>query len=100
MNNARKYFRIFLPYQFTGTTFCNLSIYSFETLNVYFPYSNVSKENYSFSDYPFPDETEDFPHNAVMADYVRDYTKHFGVDKLIKFHMQVNKLTRKGWCKL
>ncbi|XP_038050022.1 flavin-containing monooxygenase 5-like isoform X2 [Patiria miniata] len=55
---------------------------------------NVSKYNYCFSDYPFPDETPDFPHHSHMARYVDDYTTHFGLDKIIRFQMKVVSLTR------
>ncbi|XP_033637687.1 dimethylaniline monooxygenase [N-oxide-forming] 5-like isoform X1 [Asterias rubens] len=61
-----------------------------------FTHINVSKYNYCFSDYPFPDDVPDFPHHSQMAKYVNDYTTHFGLDKIIKFQMRVILLSKSG----
>ena len=58
--------------------------------------SNVSKYNYAFSDFPFPEEIPDYPHNTQMATYVKDYVQHFGLEKLIHYHTQVNEITKSG----
>ncbi|KAL3846575.1 hypothetical protein ACJMK2_017551 [Sinanodonta woodiana] len=57
---------------------------------------NVSKYNYCFSDFPFPDNVPDYPHNTDMAQYIRDYMIHFKLDKLIKFNTKVFKIERQG----
>lgn len=61
-----------------------------------FTHINVSKHNYCFSDYPFPDDVPDFPHNEDMSAYVRSYVEHFGINKLIRFHKHVKELKRIG----
>ena len=73
-------------------TFCFIF---FPAVFVFF-FSNVSKYNYCFSDYPFPDDVPDFPHHSQMAKYVNDYTTHFGLDKIIKFQMRVILLSKSG----
>ena len=59
-------------------------------------FRNVSTQNYSFSDFPFPEGTTDYPHNQEMSKYIHDYVKHFDVDKLIRFHTEVNSVEKKG----
>jgi dimethylaniline monooxygenase (N-oxide forming) len=56
----------------------------------------VSKYNYCFSDFPFPDDVPDYPHNKDMAKYIKDYATNFGLDKYIKFFTKVTKLERTG----
>ena len=65
-------------------------------LQLIFLCRNVSKQNYSFSDFPFSDTVSDFPHNVDMENYIRDYFHHFQLDKLVRFHTQVNKLEKIG----
>ncbi|KAJ8309767.1 hypothetical protein KUTeg_011632 [Tegillarca granosa] len=57
------------------------------------------KYNYCFSDFPFGDSVPDYPHNVDMAKYIVNYTKHFELDKLIKFNRRVTGLekTDDGW---
>ncbi|XP_048744656.2 flavin-containing monooxygenase 5-like isoform X2 [Ostrea edulis] len=57
-------------------------------------YINVSKYNYCFSDFPFPDDVPDYPHNKDMAQYIKDYATNFGLEKYIKFFTKVTKLER------
>ncbi|CAH1781107.1 unnamed protein product [Owenia fusiformis] len=57
---------------------------------------NVSKQNYCFSDYSFPDDATDFPHNTEMRDYIYGYVKHFKLNEIIEYNTQVEKLERKG----
>ncbi|XP_041354135.1 flavin-containing monooxygenase 5-like [Gigantopelta aegis] len=61
-----------------------------------FTHINVSKHNYCFSDFPFPDDVCDFPHNTDMANYIVDYTKHFKLNDLIHFHIKVLHVERKN----
>ncbi|XP_078614603.1 flavin-containing monooxygenase 5-like isoform X2 [Branchiostoma floridae x Branchiostoma japonicum] len=56
---------------------------------------NVSKHNYSFSDFPFPDDVPDYPHHSHMAKYIADYVMHFGINEVISFQTQVNKMEKK-----
>ncbi|XP_060083332.1 flavin-containing monooxygenase 5-like, partial [Ylistrum balloti] len=57
---------------------------------------NVSKYNYCFSDYPFPEDTPDFPHNTDMAKYIQDYCQKFDVYKHIHFNRKVLMVERLG----
>lgn len=57
---------------------------------------NVSKYNYCFSDYPFPENVADYPHHTDMAKYIVDYTQHFNLPELIRFHTKVLKVEQKG----
>ncbi|PLB48451.1 dimethylaniline monooxygenase 3 [Aspergillus steynii IBT 23096] len=41
--------------------------------------SNGSKHRGCFTDFPFPDETPDFPRAADMAKYLVSYAEHFGL---------------------
>ncbi|XP_071949689.1 flavin-containing monooxygenase 5-like [Antedon mediterranea] len=61
-----------------------------------FTHINVSKHNYSFSDFPFPEDVPDFPHNRDMAQYINDYVVNFGLDKLIHFNTKVDRVERSG----
>lgn len=54
-----------------------------------FTHINVSKYNYCFSDFPFPDKAPDYPHNTDMANYIVDYMKHFNIQECIRFHTKV-----------
>lgn len=54
-----------------------------------FTHINVSKYNYCFSDYSFPEGTTDFPHHSEMYKYVRSYTENHGLFEKIKFKTQV-----------
>jgi len=64
-----------------------------------FTHINVSKYNYCFSDFPFPDDAPDYPHNADMASYIVDYVNHFKISELIKFNRKIIsvKKTETGW---
>ncbi|KAJ8022293.1 Dimethylaniline monooxygenase [N-oxide-forming] 5 [Holothuria leucospilota] len=61
-----------------------------------FTHINVSKQNYCFSDFPFPEHVPDYPHNEDMAEYIRSYTSHFNLYDAIRFHTEVVSLERKG----
>ena len=56
----------------------------------------MSKYNYAYSDYPFPDDTPDFPHHSVMSKYIHDYVKHNALDKNIRFNLEVVSVEKKG----
>lgn len=59
-------------------------------------FSNVSKHNYCFSDFPFPDDVPDYPHNKDMAKYIKDYAAHFKLQEYIQFLTKVKKLEKTG----
>ena len=48
-----------------------------------FTHINVSKQNYVFSDFPFPDDVPDFPHHSQLLKYFRDYATQFKLMKHI-----------------
>ncbi len=44
-------------------------------------------------DYPFKKGVQDYAHHTEMLAYLRGYAENFDVDKLIRFHSKVTKLT-------
>lgn len=64
-----------------------------------FTHINVSKYNYCFSDFPFPDDVPDYPSHSHMAEYIRSYAKHFDVERHINFNTEVIKIEKasEGW---
>ncbi|XP_076098943.1 flavin-containing monooxygenase 5-like [Mytilus galloprovincialis] len=61
-----------------------------------FTHINVSKYNYCFSDFPFPDDVPDYPHNVDMAKYIKSYTNHFKLNEIIKLYRKVVSIERQG----
>lgn len=61
-----------------------------------FTHINVSKYNYCFSDFPFPDDAPDYPHNKDMANYIVDYMKNFNLQDDIRFHRKVAAVEKIG----
>lgn len=61
-----------------------------------FTHINVSKFNYAFSDFPFPEEVPDFPHNKDMCQYIHDYADHFGLTNIIEYHAMVTSVEQIG----
>lgn len=59
-----------------------------------FTHINVSKHNYCFSDFPFPDDVPDYPHNKDMAKYIKDYAAHFKLQEHIWFFTKVKRLEK------
>ena len=59
-------------------------------------FSNVSKYNYCFSDYPFPEEATDYPHHQEMEQYIVDYAQHFKLPELIRFNTKVVSIRQIG----
>jgi dimethylaniline monooxygenase (N-oxide forming) len=56
----------------------------------------VSKYNYCFSDFPFPDDTPDYPHNTDMAKYIVDYVQNFNLEDDIRFRRKVLDIEKIG----
>ncbi|XP_008846479.1 dimethylaniline monooxygenase [N-oxide-forming] 5-like [Nannospalax galili] len=50
---------------------------------------NTSKEMTAFSDYPIPDHYPNYMHNSKLMEYLRMYTRHFGLLKHIQFQTKV-----------
>jgi hypothetical protein len=48
-----------------------------------------SRRTTEYSDYPMPAHYPDFPSRAQMVDYLRDYTRHFGLRPNIEFGAKV-----------
>ena len=64
------------------------------------PFDRVaSKQNDCFSDFPFPDHVPDYPSHTHMAEYIKSYTKRFGLEKHICFNTKVVKIEKvaEGW---
>jgi len=61
-----------------------------------FTHINVSKYNYSFSDFPFPDSTPDYPHHSDMAKYIKDYANHFKLMERVHFRVKVIQVEKTG----
>eukprot|EP00937_MAST-01D_sp_MAST-1D-sp2_P003262 g3262.t1 len=59
-----------------------------------FTHINVSKQNYSFSDFPFPPGVPDFPHHTHMARYIESYVQRFSLRPRIRFGQRVVALER------
>ena len=59
-----------------------------------FTHINVSKHNYCFSDYPFPDDTPDYPSHEQMASYINSYAEHNRLRERIAFGTEVTVLRR------
>lgn len=54
-----------------------------------FTHINVSKYNYCFSDYPFPDEQAEFMHHEHIYKYVKSYCDHHSLFDRMLFEHQV-----------
>ncbi|CAI4227124.1 unnamed protein product [Auanema sp. JU1783] len=55
---------------------------------------NTSKEMTAYSDFPPPPETANFMHNTEMYKYLKDYAKHHGLMKYIKFNHTVQNVEK------
>src|SRR5512147_1558982 len=51
--------------------------------------TNNPRETYEFSDYPFPETTDDFPSAEQVRSYLKSYAVHFGLIPLIRFSTEV-----------
>ncbi|CAG5136608.1 unnamed protein product [Candidula unifasciata] len=61
-----------------------------------FTHINVSKYNYAFSDFPFPESVPDYPHHSDMAKYIKDYASHFALNELVHFNLRVVGIEQEG----
>ena len=51
--------------------------------------TNTSKETMAFSDFPMPEHYAQFMPNSQYLQYLRDYAKHFGLVKYMRFGTRV-----------
>ena len=56
----------------------------------------MSRYNYAFSDFPFPDDGPEFAHNKTISKYIDDYVEHFDLEKDIQYRTSVVKVQRSG----
>jgi cation diffusion facilitator CzcD-associated flavoprotein CzcO len=63
-------------------------------------YPNIStqtnRRQYSFSDFPMPDEFPEWPNGAQVHAYLEEYAKHNGVTGMIRFGRSVTAVRRDG----
>jgi len=55
---------------------------------------NVSKQNYSFSDFPPPTEYPDYCHHTRLRAYLKSYVEHHSLEDKMVFKKQVNLLEK------
>ncbi|WWC97645.1 hypothetical protein V866_004529 [Kwoniella sp. B9012] len=53
--------------------------------------NNVPTTTMAFKDYPYPEGTERNVTHKFLADYVHNYARHFGLDKLASYNTRVEK---------
>ncbi|BBL36021.1 ferredoxin--NADP reductase (plasmid) [Nitrosomonas stercoris] len=53
---------------------------------------NVSKYNYAFAGFPFPEEVSDFPDHREVLAYIEAYTIEYAINKHIVFNTEVTRL--------
>ena len=57
---------------------------------------NVSKQNYSFSDFPPPKEYPDYCHHTKLRNYLASFVAHHKLETNMVFKKQVNLLEKSG----
>lgn len=57
---------------------------------------NSSKYRSAISDYPFPDDTDDYPTWRQMFEYLSGYTDHFELRPHVQLNTRVTSVTREG----
>jgi thioredoxin reductase len=55
-----------------------------------------SKGTTAFSDYPMPEAWPAYPRHDQVQDYLRGFTRHFGLTEHIRLNTEVTQLTRDG----
>ncbi len=56
--------------------------------------TNTSKKMTAFSDFPFPEETADYPHRSIVLQYFNDYADFFDLRPHIRLNTPVQQITR------
>jgi dimethylaniline monooxygenase (N-oxide forming) len=54
-----------------------------------FTHINVSKYNYAFSDFPFPEDSVEFMHHKHIYDYLKSFMQNFKLDQHCHFQHEV-----------
>ncbi|XP_050206717.2 probable flavin-containing monooxygenase 1 [Mercurialis annua] len=54
------------------------------------------KQDYQFSDFPWPDSVQEFPTQQQVMDYLHSYAQHFDLLKHIKFNTKVVSIDYEG----
>ncbi|XP_050206715.1 probable flavin-containing monooxygenase 1 [Mercurialis annua] len=54
------------------------------------------KQDYQFSDFPWPDSVQEFPTQQQVMDYLHSYAKHFDLLEHIKFNTKVMSIDYEG----
>lgn len=57
--------------------------------------ANLSKAVACYTDFPYPDDVPDYATAAQTAQYLRDYTEHFGLIKHARLGMKMSRVDRK-----
>jgi len=47
------------------------------------------------TDFPFPDDTAEFPHHSKVYKHLLDYVEHFNLNQYIQLNTYINKITKK-----
>ncbi|MFZ0548988.1 MAG: NAD(P)-binding domain-containing protein [Candidatus Promineifilaceae bacterium] len=55
--------------------------------------TNTSKKMTAFSDFPFPEEADDYPHRTEVLAYLNRYADHFGIRPFIRLNTTVEHIT-------
>jgi dimethylaniline monooxygenase (N-oxide forming) len=58
--------------------------------------TNLSKETCAFSDWEWSATVSEFPNQALVGEYLRGYSDHFGVASRIKFNSRVDSVVHDG----
>ena len=61
--------------------------------------TNNSKQTYEFSDFEYPENTNEFPYSEDVRSYLESYAKHFGVENNIRFNQEVVNVSRSSTVK-
>jgi dimethylaniline monooxygenase (N-oxide forming) len=57
-------------------------------------HTNTSKDTLSFSDFPLPEHTPDFPPRSQVLEYLHDYATHFGLHASLRLNTAVESVER------
>lgn len=56
--------------------------------------TNNPRETYAFSDFPYPEATEDFPTASRVMEYLASYAEHFGLEPCLRRSTRVLSVSR------
>lgn len=58
-------------------------------------YSVTSKYYLSMTDFPMPESYPEFPHHTLVIEYMRNYVKHFDLERHISLNSEVTHMSKK-----